>query len=66
MQVSLGRTEKVLHLLDIRALVTDHLLGHLEAPWAQLGSPHLLPAVAFSFARSLPCHGFVPNYLRST
>lgn len=64
--MSLGRTEKVLHLLDIRALITDHLLGHLEAPWAQLGSPHLLPAVAFSFARSLPCHGFVPNYLRST
>lgn len=54
-----------MHSLDIRALVADHLLGHLEAAGAQLGGPHLLPAVALPFARGLPCHGFVSNHLAS-
>lgn len=53
------------HLLDIRALIADHLLGHLEAPWAQLGGPHLLPTVAFPFAGSLPRHRLVSNDLRN-
>lgn len=61
----MGETMKVPHLLDIGALVADHLLGHLEAPWAQLGGPHLLPTVAFPLARSLPGHRLVSNYLRS-
>lgn len=61
----LAEQRRCLHSLDIRALVADHLLGHLEAAGAQLGGPHLLPAVALPFARGLPCHGFVSNHLAS-
>lgn len=53
------------HLLDIRALITNHLLGHLEAPRPQLCGSHLLPTVAFPFARSLPCYRLVSDYLRT-
>ena len=37
--------------LDVGALVTDHLLGHLETSRSELRCPHLLSAVAFPLAR---------------
>lgn len=64
-QVDTRHTPRAFHLLDIRALVTNHFLGHLEAPWSQLCGSHLLPTVAFPFARSLPGYGLVSNYLRT-
>lgn len=57
--------QRAFHLLDIRALITNHLLGHLEAPRPQLCGSHLLPTVAFPFARSLSGYRLVSNYLRT-
>ena len=61
----LAKQRRCCHLLDIGALITDHLLGHLEAPRAQLGGSHLLAAVALPFAGHLPCHRFVSDHLES-
>lgn len=57
--------QRAFHLLDIWALITNHLLGHLEAPRPQLCGSHLLPTVAFPFARSLSGYRLVSNYLRT-
>lgn len=63
--VDTRHTLRAFHSLDIRALVTNHFLGHLEASWSQLCGSHLLPTVAFPFARSLPGYRLVSNYLRT-
>lgn len=50
--------------LDIGTFITNNFLSHLETPGAQLCGPHLLPAIAFPFARCLSCHWLVPDNLQ--
>lgn len=50
--------------LDIGTFIANNFLSHLETPGAQLCGPHLLPAIAFPFARCLSCHWLVPDNLQ--